>query len=100
MNCPPEIAGIILDMITTAALRIRVLGWAGNAQRCAIEADHIHNLPALLRGYSPDLLRFYWEVERTSFIDLSSAAEIEGFQPLWDRLASHVPGPADSVRVG
>lgn len=100
MNCPPEIAAILLDILSMAALRIRALGGAGNARRCAIEADHIHNLPALLQDYSPELLRYYWEAERPGFISQSTPADLAGFQPLWAQLAIHIPGPANQARIG
>jgi hypothetical protein len=32
------------------------------------EADHLHNLPQLLADYHPDRLRYYWDIERPSFI--------------------------------
>jgi len=68
MKCPDEIAPTIIELISTAILRIRAAGWSGDAELCAIEADHVHNLPALPLNFSPDLLGFYWNVERESFL--------------------------------
>src|SRR5438105_6141215 len=89
MTCPPEIASLLLEILKTGILRIRSAAWSGDAGRCAIEADHIHNLADLLLNYSPELLNFYWEIGRPSFIDQSPAAELVSFQPLWAKLADH-----------
>lgn len=89
MNCPPAIAALVLEIFQTAILRIRGLGWSdANASLCALEADHVHNLPGLLKQYSPELLKYYWDVERPSFISQSEAARhnVQGFEPLWESL--------------
>lgn len=89
-TCPPEIAEVLLAMLETGLLRIRALAWSGQADRCAIEADHLHNLPGLLADYSPERLHYYWDVERVSYIDQDSEDQCEGWGPLWQRLYPHV----------
>src|SRR3954451_5696939 len=86
MNCPAGIARVLLEIIETAILRIRAAGWSGDASRCAVEADHIHNLPHLLADYSSAGLRFYWEVEKPSYEQISSASDLAVFRPLWAEL--------------
>ena len=88
MNCPPEIAAILLEIIARGILRIRAA--AADPDRCFIEADHIHNLPNLIGDFSPQLLAYYWEVERASFISQTSEALLAGFEPLWRDLRPHV----------
>src|SRR5262245_13802322 len=85
MQCPFEIAKVITEMIQVGLLRIRAFGWRGDAAHCAIEADHIHNLPALLRDFSEDALRYYWDVERAAYLRHGPAS---AFEPLWQRLES------------
>jgi hypothetical protein len=97
MNCPPEIGRLLLELLKLGTLRIRALGWSGDATRCAVEADHIHNLPSLLTDYSPEGLSYYWEAERTSFAEQSSPADLELFEPMWQELARHVPVSGDHV---
>lgn len=97
MNCPPEIAEILLQILRNGILRSRQAGWAGDSQRCAREADHIHNLPDLLANYSLDFLRFYWEIERPAFIKQSTAEDVAGFEPMWHRLSRHTTGVTDAV---
>ncbi len=98
MQCPAEIAEIITEILTTGLLRIRALGWSGtNAERCAVEADHLHNLPALLSDFKPELLAYYWDAERISFMQQSSPDDVEGFEPLWDSLSGFVVSSANKV---
>ena len=56
MQCPSEIAELVLEILKIGVLRIRAAAWSGDSARCAIEADHIHNLPDLLRDYSAQAL--------------------------------------------
>jgi hypothetical protein len=86
MTCPPEIAKVLAEILTTGLLIIRVRGWSGDANRCAIEADHIHNVPDLLVHYSPELLDFYWNVSRSSYIKETPASELAIWEPLWRQL--------------
>lgn len=94
MNCPDDIAPAIVELISTAMLRIRDAGWSGDAELGAIEADHVHNLPALLLNFSPDLLAFYWNVERESFLRAykdyiarkGTAADFRAFEKAWQLL--------------
>ena len=98
MQCPAEIANVITEILTTGLLRIRALGWSGaSAQRCAVEADHLHNLPALLSDFKPESLAYYWEAERVSFIQRSSPEDVEGFEPLWEALSGFVASRASKV---
>jgi hypothetical protein len=90
MNCPHSIAEALLDIVTQGILRCRAAAWSGDAERCAIEADHIHNLPNLIKSYSNDLLESYWTVERPAFRAASSAADVKPFEPLWARLGSYI----------
>jgi hypothetical protein len=96
MTCPPDIATVVSDILQKGLLRIRAAGWAADAARCAIEADHVHNLPMLLRSYSPDRLRYYWEVERPTFIEQSGDVDLGEFQELWDELGDHIEAAAES----
>jgi hypothetical protein len=90
MNCPPEIAEILVDLIRTALLTIRFKGWKGDSAGCAAEAEHADNLPDLLRDFSVGKLRYYWEVERPAFMRQVGNLDLEQYQHLWDRLSAHV----------
>jgi hypothetical protein len=90
MACPPEISEILLKILETGLLRIRTLAWAGQVDRCAIEADHIHNLPSLLADFSPERLTYYWGIERPSYIARILDDELEDWERLWRRLQPYV----------
>jgi hypothetical protein len=86
MTCPPEIAEVLVEILQIGLLRIRTLGYQGDPQRCVHESDHIHNLPALLIDYTPELLEFYWRTERPLLIRQTSHAECRVFESAWERL--------------
>lgn len=88
MNCPPAIEAIVLEILQNALLRARFAAWAGNSARAASEADHVHNLPDLLKDYCPAKLHFYWEISKPSFQAVCKAAGVgvQDLTPLWERL--------------
>lgn len=87
MNCPSDIADIVLEILHLGALRIRLFAGIQQSKKCFIEADHLHNLPHLLADYRPDRLRFYWQTERPSFMRQVPEDERRDLEPLWNRLA-------------
>jgi hypothetical protein len=86
MSCPIVVSETLLSILETGLPRIRSLAWSGGAERIALEADHIHNLPRLLADYSPDRFRHYRDVERPSYIDQTPADQLEALDPFWERL--------------
>jgi hypothetical protein len=80
----------VCEILRTGLLRIRALR---DPERCALEADHLHNLPGLLANYEPELLEYYWRVERLVFVERSTPEDIQGFEPLWKALGKHVTLP-------
>jgi hypothetical protein len=40
-----------------------------------------------LQNYSPDLLRYYLEVEQPSFVNRSAGVDLSNFGPLWNKLS-------------
>ena len=96
VNCPSAIADVLTGILTTGLLRIRALGSSGNAQRCALESDHLHNVPDLLVHYSPERLTYYWEIERPAYINQTPHDELVVWEPLWRQLSGHVKALACS----
>lgn len=90
IHCPPEIASVLLNILTVGLLRIRASASYGEFGRCAIEADHIHNLPHILRDFSRPLLNFYWDVERASFLAQTTEEQLGGLGPLWGELEPYI----------
>ena len=83
---------IALQILRNAILQIRVAGWQGRAAYCAVEADHIHNLPELLNNYRPHHLNYCIDLEIPGYLaDLRRRPEEQqafgGAQTiLWDAL--------------
>jgi hypothetical protein len=84
MKHEEEIRSILCDLLQTGLLRIRAFGNDGLAERCSIEADHLHNLPTLLEKLQLDRLAYYYNVERPAF--LKQVNDVKQFEPQWDRL--------------
>jgi hypothetical protein len=89
MNCPDEVAKTALEIIQNAILSIRFAAYRKNPDYCAIEADHIHNLPGLILRYRREKLEYYLAIERHSYVerlrqvpDTSS----EAFEEQWKKL--------------
>jgi len=84
MNNHGQISEILARILRTGLLRIRAQGAHGMAAQCSLEADHLHNLPDLILQPRLDLLRYYFNIERTAF--LSEAANVEQFSEDWNSL--------------
>jgi hypothetical protein len=97
MTCPTPIAEVLLDIMRQGLLLCRAAGWAGNADQCAREADHLHNLPSLLADYSPEKLAFYWEVERPSFAARCERDQLLRWELQWQRLRPFVEEAKETV---
>jgi hypothetical protein len=80
-----EIKRILLDILRVGLLRIRAYGNSELAEACSLEADHLHNLPVLIRSLSREELLFYYNVERPAFLN-ATTANVDEFHQLWDQL--------------
>lgn len=58
-DCPAEVADALTSILRESILLIRMAGSADDADYCAVEANHIHNLPSILRNYDPAKLESY-----------------------------------------
>ncbi len=65
-ECPEPLRRAFLSLLTWTLLHIR--NEPGDTPLCLALADHMHNVPELLADFHPDLLRYYWEVERPCFL--------------------------------
>jgi len=88
--CPNNIADVILRILQTGVVEARSAGWSKDADLGAAQADHIHNLPDLLRRYSPRKLKYYWNRERPLFISRMGGQPLV-FEELWAELEPLVP---------
>jgi len=90
MHCPAEIANVLLCILQTGLLRIRTLAWQGRTELCAIESDHIHNIPNLIMNYTLEKLLYYWDIERPEYIRQAATEHLDGWDPLWRRLGQEI----------
>jgi hypothetical protein len=89
MNCPDDVAEALLEILESAVFGIRVAGWNGNAEYCALEADHVHNLPAMLREFSRSALEYYLDATRPAYIEelqQVTGSNGDAYRPLWAKL--------------
>ena len=90
MYCPPDILDALLEILYLGILRIRSDGQTGNAERCAIEADHLHNLPNTIKNYSDDRLVSYYQLQVQGYIARSAGQNVNCFRPAWSKIASYL----------
>jgi len=83
MNCPSQIAAIVLKILEYSMLNIRLAAHQGNTEQCFQEADHVHNLPSLLASFSEEKLRYYWTVERPIYMKRSKGNYAISFSAQW-----------------
>ena len=76
---------IYCDILYWGLLNLR--SFAGDRERCQAEADHLRNIPELLRNPHVERLhRHYWELVRPTFIGVSKPGWLVRFEPLWAEL--------------
>lgn len=90
MTCPPDVAAAIAEILQIGLLRVRATAWAGEG--VAAEADHLHNLPVLLRQFDYEALRTYWSIERPAYLRRSRPEASQAFAEPWERLAKWLDG--------
>jgi hypothetical protein len=93
MKCPTDVASLLLRIIGLALLNVRGFGFTkGDANRCAIEADHVHNLPDLIENFSAGALRYYLDVSRAQYRRLiaNEPGTSKLFESVWDQLDEYM----------
>lgn len=66
VECPEPLRQALLELLRWTLVSIR--NKPADANLCHAYADHMHNVPDLLARFRPNLLAYYWEVERPSFV--------------------------------
>jgi hypothetical protein len=59
----------VLNIVRVGLLQIRNRASLGEARYCEIEADHLHNLPSVVREESRALLQDYYLRQRRDYLD-------------------------------
>lgn len=76
----------LLEILELGLSNIRSHAWAGDCAQAANEADHIHNIPGVLRRDSVGGLHYYLTVEKELYLRKTSGASPSPFDDLWSRL--------------
>ncbi len=77
---------IYCDILYWGLIQIR--NHSADSKRSYAEADHLHNLPALLQNLdNEELHREYWDIARVCFIESSPQEWLKRYQDLWQELA-------------
>ena len=90
MSGPADTSEIHLEILETGLHTIRASGWSGQVNRWVREVDHVHNLPRLLADDRPQVLLYYWDVDRAGYIEEAPPEGLAAWEPLWRRLEPHV----------
>ncbi len=85
MNCPENITSILCDILHIALINIRN---SDDGILSSMQADHVHNIPTLLKNYTPTFLRFYLEIEVPIYVRKchESGRSCKSFEPHWTSL--------------
>jgi hypothetical protein len=88
---------LYVQLLEKALLNMRMHANRGDCAACAVEVDHVHNLPELIRlvlkGDTTGARRaemYYWNTERLAYVRNRSGASSLPFEPLWQDLARYV----------
>lgn len=65
---------IYLKILEYGLLNIRELSRAQDVRLCEIEADHLHNIPSLVQSDNIERHRYYYDIERTSYLESIKSA--------------------------
>ena len=94
MTCPDTVADILLEILQSGVVSARAAGWSNLLELATLEADHVHNLPHIVRRYDPESLAYYWRRERPSYVDRYTrlvGSEPKMFAELWQQLERLMP---------
>jgi len=69
MKDKTEVVQSLESILRRGLCHIRYIGSLGLAEECQIEAYHLHNLPKLIVDFKLELLDYYFNVERVSYLN-------------------------------
>ena len=75
-----------MAILKLGLLNVRREAWHKNSERCAIEADQLHNIPGFLEDFSIDLLKYYVDIERPQYVRETDDQVLEEIRNAWTDL--------------
>lgn len=93
-----ELNRLYIKVLTYGLIAIRDAAFAGDIERCKMEADHIHNLPSLINEENMHRHLYYYNTERQAYCvwamergDNSLTEFIRDiYLPLWTEILEHL----------
>ena len=85
---------IYIEILEVALVRIRDLALSGAFEQCAVEADHVHNLPSLVGEANEQRHVYYLQGERSLYLERLDRSSTNAkyvlvrYAPLWTQLES------------
>lgn len=84
---------IYVQILDFGLLRLRDSACGGHIQYCAIEAEHLHNIPSLIGETNELRHQYYFEKERTYYLERVDRSipgiefTLRRYEELWQQLA-------------
>lgn len=88
-----------LDILERGILNVRALLARGDVRQAVVEANHVHNLPGLLRGDAGQTEQDYWDFARVTYLRESGAGWPSAFREVWDALEPQASTRSPSASV-
>lgn len=88
-----------LEIVERGVLNVRTLLGRGEVEQAMIEANHIHNIPALLRREQGQSESAYWDVARVTYLRESKPGWPSAFREMWKTVDPHNSGAALTARA-
>jgi hypothetical protein len=87
-----KIDQIYLTILKIGLVSLREASAAGDSRRCEYEAEHLHNIPALVGDDNPERHLYYFNHERNRFVEAARAhARSTDNQSLLVNLSLYIP---------
>lgn len=83
---PEKRRRVYLQILERALLNIRGHANRGNSTQCALEADHVHNIPQMLIDDNEKEEVHYWNTMRAGYLRDSDPEITTIFNELWREL--------------
>lgn len=91
MKIPPEVQASLLAIVEIGIVNIRSQCEGRRYDSCEAEANHIHNLPALVQNFSADKVAYYLEVELPQYVREVGNHPRGDLLPHWEILKGWLP---------
>lgn len=98
VKCPDELQAPLFEILNYGISMMRRYANRGESDKCAVEADHVQNVPDLIRLFNTDLLAYYLDIEVPQYLRDTDGKVVDAMRRAWDvlkkwRLANGASSP-------